>query len=88
MRSIASSSIVRSVGPLLTTGAGGRTPRPFQTEGHKQTPVAEFIQDRRPSVRSTARLLDVLRHLGHAHQRAGELVEKLIGVLLFAQGEL
>jgi hypothetical protein len=33
-------------------------------------------------------LLDALRHLGHAHQWPGELVEKLIGVLFFAHGEL
>src|SRR4051812_43795813 len=44
---------------------------------------------RRPATRSEAlRLLDALRHLGHAHQWPGELVEELIGVLLFAQGEL
>src|SRR3954447_17059611 len=43
----------------------------------------------RPATRSEAlRLLDALRHLGHAHQWPGELVEELIGVLLFAQGEL
>ena len=89
MRFTAPSSIVQAVGPLLTIGAGDRTGgHPFESEGHKQTPVSAFIRDRRACVRSMARLLDALRHLGHAHQWPGELVEKLIGVLLFAQGEL
>ena len=68
--------------------AAGLGRRPFPGTGHKRTPVSAFIRDRRACVRSTASLLDALRHLGHAHQWPGELVEKLIGVLLFAQGEL
>ena len=48
MRSIASSSIVRSVGPPLSDRGRGPLPhrRPFQGKGHKQTPVPEFIRDR------------------------------------------
>ena len=53
---------------LLTIGAvAGPNRCPFQSEGHKQTPVAEFIRDRHPHVRSTAGLLYALRHLGRAH---------------------
>jgi hypothetical protein len=29
-------------------------------------------------------LLHALRHLGHGHQRPGDLVKKLVGILLFA----
>ena len=49
----------------------------FEPKGHNKR--------RRPHVRSTAGLLHAIRHLGHAHQWPGELVEKLVGVLLFAQ---
>ena len=52
MRSIASSSIVRSVGPLLTTGAGGRTEPPPVPERGSQANASRGVHPRPASARS------------------------------------
>ena len=82
-RSLHSHPTRRDSRAWVVLGGWRRPQRPTKTG-------PDFHPDRRrPATRSEElRLLDALRHLGHAHQWPGELVEKLIGVLLFAQGKL